>query len=53
MLLKHMSGYSQGFAVSVALAAGFPWCPSCRQVTGPEFLLQLDTIFCTYITTMD
>ena len=23
----------------------FPWCQSCRQVTGPEFLCQLDTIF--------
>ena len=30
-----------------------PWCPSWRQVTGPEFLHQLGTNFSTYITTMD
>ena len=23
----------------------FPWCPSCRWVTGAELLQQLDTIF--------
>ena len=26
----------------------FSWCQSCRQVTGPEFLLQLDTFFNIY-----
>ena len=30
---------------AAALSAGVPWCPSCRQITGPEFLCQLDTIF--------
>ena len=42
----HMSlGSLQGPAASAALAAWIPWCPSCRQVTGPMFLHQLETIF--------
>ena len=35
----HMSlGTVQGITVSAALAAGVSlWCPSCRQMTRPEF----------------
>ena len=32
-------------AVFAALAAGVTKCPSCRQVTGPEFLHHIDIIF--------
>ena len=40
-----------GAAASAALVAGVSWCPSCRKVTGPKFLHQLDTIFSPCITT--
>ena len=55
MLLKHICHrvLSAGTAVSAALVAGVSLGPSCRQVTGPEFLCQLDTIFSIYITAMD
>ena len=50
----HMSlGSLQGVAASAALAAGVSWCPSCRQVTGPEFLHLARHYFSTYITTTD
>ena len=35
----------QGSLASTALAAGFSLGPTCMQVTRPEFLLWLDTIF--------
>ena len=41
----HVSGYSEVLWCQQLLQLVFPWCPSCRQVTGPEFLLLPDTIF--------
>ena len=38
-------GTFKGAAKSSPLVAGVSWCPPCRQVTGPEIVCQLDTIF--------
>ena len=38
-------GTIQGTVASVAWGLVLPLCSYCMQVNGPEFLLQLDTIF--------
>ena len=38
-------GNLQDAVMSGAFVSGIFWCPSCRQVTGPEFLPQFDTMF--------
>ena len=49
MAVVHMSqGTLQGAAASAALVAGVSLVVTSQQVTGPEFLLQLDTIFNIY-----
>ena len=47
MLLRHicLMAFSQVLWHLQLWWLGFPCCPSCRQLTGPAFLLWLDTIF--------
>ena len=46
MALTHMSlGMLQGTEASADWGLEFPWCPSCLQMTAPEFLLALGTFF--------